>query len=61
MRIAVPVKCQNGHTATEFYQWDRWEHRFRYEGVPSDQACDCPKWNIGQGWTVDGEPQVVTE
>lgn len=57
MKIAIPVKCQNGHKAT-------WYVEFRgldavSGGVPSEGKCNCPKHEIGQGYFVDGDPFVV--
>jgi len=54
MRVWVPVRCHNGHTATASIRIEGLEAV--YEGVPRHENCDCNKWEMGKGWVADGEP-----
>lgn len=45
MKVAVPVTCHNGHEAKWYIEINGIE--VRHLGVPNDEKCDCPKWNVG--------------
>lgn len=59
MKIGIPVKCQNGHSATwiiEIDGLDVTEH-----GVDHRYSCSCPKGEIGEGFRESGKPFVIPE
>ena len=59
MKIGIPVKCQNGHSATYVFQIDGLDmHEW---GVKPEFSCSCPKGEIGQGWKESGAPYVIPD
>lgn len=54
--IFVPVECQNGHKATWYIEIDGLN--ITDIGVPYYEQCDCPKWDIGQGYVAIGKPKL---
>lgn len=57
MLVALPVKCQNGHEAT--WYWELRGMTWSVIGVPDEQKCKCPKWSEGQGYRPAGDPEVI--
>jgi hypothetical protein len=59
MKIKIPVECQNGHKA--FWYYDIRGLDVVTLGVPSEDKCNCPKWNFGEGYHSTGDPEIVSE
>ena len=58
-RIAIPVKCQNGHEAIYYYRIMGLD--VAAQGVDPDSNCGCPKWGFSQGWRATGPARLETE
>lgn len=58
MKIAVPVKCQNGHSAIWIIEISGLDVRTIGVDEREQPKCDCPKHEIGQGYFPAGKPFV---
>lgn len=57
MKIGIPVKCQNGHTAVWIVEISGLEHH--HKGVPEADKCKCPKHDFGMGYSAYDKPFVI--
>lgn len=59
MLIRIPVVCQNGHEAFWYIRVENLD--CQHLGVPEEEKCKCPKFNLGEGYRQAGKPLVVEE
>lgn len=59
LEIKIPVVCQNGHKA--FWYCSIYDLDIHHKGVPDDEKCSCPKFNLGDGYEQDGNPIVISK
>lgn len=58
-KIHLPVRCQNGHEAIATYKFDKDRMEFIFQSVPKEEQCNCPKWDIGEGYSANGKPYTI--
>jgi len=53
LKYRVPVVCQNGHESYWDYQTKGLDVKTLKSASVNNPDCECPKYNLGQGWGRD--------
>lgn len=60
LKARTLAECQNGHKAYWYFNIDGLGEVINI-GVKNGEKCDCPKWDIGQGYSACGKVEIYNE